>query len=572
MWRRRMLFQSRLPRVPDAITPPEPGRSDDRELGKKKTRKKRRNTDLNTDKIRKMRKIAGEDEVLDRISELPDSIIHHILNFLRCTKDVARTTVLSKNWKRVFDSYQSFHFDQRWFRMRKEVGFFDLETAGKKRYEEWDNFKGYVGNSLATRLDRLQCVDKFRLFAYGVDIQCIAGWIRAAIAKNVKELDVHVETCRNDALPINLTQSSSITFLKLTGHAMYSLASMKMCNLRGISIKEARYFDVNLMKKLEDNCPLLEDLRIVGCPQLSHLQISSLVKLKRVEVHDCEWAKRIEIAALNLETFWFHAKENQKCRIDLKCTQNLRNLTLKGSGMRDFAFEECISMSPLLEKLELRKCTRIEKLRICSHTLKSLALIQCSKLKEVDVNAPYLHFFEYDGPVMFFPFLNAPRLSQVKFSYRPPYKKRWEHFFWNLDGSKWFKLMVYTKETMKIFEEPSEANLIQVNARRIELIASTSKVVKNVDNWLRENHGKSLVVVSSSEGELLELINTLIIDREDNPSCCRFYSNKCWRHYIEDVKVTTMDAVEKTSYDFTWTPKIKKPSATMIDIFGCADE
>lgn len=58
---------------------------------------------------------------------------------------------------------------------------------------------------------------------------------------------------------------------------------------------------------------------------------------------------------------------------------------------------------------------------------------------------------------------------------------------------------------MKIFEEPREEDLFPTNACKIELNASTSKVVKKVDNWLRQNHGKSLVVVSLPEGELLEV-------------------------------------------------------------------
>ncbi|KAL1533444.1 putative F-box protein [Salvia divinorum] len=553
-----MLFHSRLPRV-----------SDHRELGKKKTRKRQRNMDSNSDKVGKKRKVAGEDRVSDRISELPESIAHHIFNFLRCPKDVARTTVLSKNWKRVFDSYQSFHFDQRWF--KTQVGIFETDEWKKKksRREDWEKFKGFVTNALATRLDRLECADKFRLYANDVDIpfmqpmQSITEWIRAAIAKNVKELDVCAGTYQDDAVPIGLSESSSITFLKVTGSSLYGLASLKMCNLRGILIREAMYFDAKFVKRLEENCPLLEDLRIVGCSHLPYLQISSLVKLRRVEVHDCPLAKRIEITAPNLETFWFNGKNNLKYKIRLKCTENLRNLTLMGSGMTDSAFENHISMSPLLEKLEIRNCTTIEKIRICSQTLKSLTLIKCYMLNEVDVIAPYLHSFEYQGRGRFFPLFNAPRLSQVKLSPSSCNKRSdasCERFSWDLNGSKaGFKLIRYTKKTMKIFEKAEEKDLWQARACRIELIASTSKVVKTVDNWLRENHGKSLSLVSSPEGELLELINTLIMEREDSPSCCRFYSNKCWRHYIEDVKASRMEcARRKTSYDFTWTPKIKK--------------
>ncbi|XP_047962628.1 putative F-box protein At1g49610 [Salvia hispanica] len=549
-----MLFHSRLPRV-----------SDDRELGKKKTRKRQRDMDSNSDQVGKRRKVAGEDQVSDRISELPESIAHHILNFLRCPKDVARTTVLSKNWKRVFDSYQSFHFDQRWFKTQRKVGVFGI----KSRCEDWDNFKGFVTNALATRLDRLECVDKFRLFANDIDIpfmqpmQSIVEWIRAAIAKNVKELEVCAGKYQDPALPIGLTESSSITFLKLTGSSLYGLASLKMCNLKGILIREAVYFDAKLVKRLEENCPLLEDLRIVGCSHLHYLQISYLVKLKRVEVHDCPLTKRIEITAPNLETFWFHGQNSFKHKIRLNCTEKLRNLTLMGTGMTDSAFENHISMSPLLEKLELRNCTRIEKIRICSQTLKSLTLIKCYMLNEVNVIAPYLHSFEYQGRGRFFPLLNAPRLSHVKLSPSSCNKRpddSCDRFSWDLDGFKaGFKLIIYTKKTMKIFEKAREKDLWQPKAGRIELIASASKVVKNVDDWLREIHGKSLDLVSSAEGELLELINTLIMEREDSPSCCGLYSNKCWRHYIEDVKVSSKERVRrKTSFDFTWTPKIKK--------------
>lgn len=58
---------------------------------------------------------------------------------------------------------------------------------------------------------------------------------------------------------------------------------------------------------------------------------------------------------------------------------------------------------------------------------------------------------------------------------------------------------------MKIFEDPRKANLSQTDDCKIELTKSSSKVVKIVDDWLRETHGKRLVVVSSNV-ELLKVI------------------------------------------------------------------
>lgn len=268
----------------------------------------------------------------------------------------------------------------------------------------------------------------------------------------MKELEVHADADDGYALPIDLTQSSSITFMKLTGDALYGLASMKMCNLRGISIKEASFFDSDLMMKIEENCPLLEDFRIIRCHKLSHLEISSLVKLRRVEVHDCGSVNRIQIAAPNLETFWFHAYYSGNCTIDIRNLRNLRNLTLRDELMSDSAFEDFISMCPLLEKLELRECARMKKLRICSERLKSLSLFQCSELDEVDVDPPNLRSFQYQGRVMFFPLVTAPRVSEVKLCFKPCKKRllnpKRERFFFDFDGSKGVRLIIYTKKVL----------------------------------------------------------------------------------------------------------------------------
>nr|GFA32816.1 F-box/FBD/LRR-repeat protein At5g44980 isoform X1 [Tanacetum cinerariifolium] len=70
-------------------------------------------------KKRKMEKVDKMDEVvepIDEISDMPDLIIHHILSFLRCPKDVARITVLSKKWRSIWASFISFDFDHKKFK------------------------------------------------------------------------------------------------------------------------------------------------------------------------------------------------------------------------------------------------------------------------------------------------------------------------------------------------------------------------------------------------------------------------------------------------------------------------
>lgn len=147
---------------------------------------------------------------------------------------------------------------------------------------------------------------------------------------------------------------------------------------------------------------------------------------------------------------------------------------------------------------------------------------------------------------------------------------------------------------MKIFEDASETDLFQPGAAssgahffptshcKLEMTSSSSQIVKNVENWLRGCRARTLEVISS-KGELSEVkessllffknlkcvlhlmqyelqhvhfilylqrLNTLIIDREKNPSCCAHYSNKCWRHYIEGVIHSNDPTV--TLYAFVW--------------------
>lgn len=50
------------------------------------------------------------DENVDRISDLPPSIIHHIMTFLS-PKEVARTSILSTSWNQFRNSFPILDFN-----------------------------------------------------------------------------------------------------------------------------------------------------------------------------------------------------------------------------------------------------------------------------------------------------------------------------------------------------------------------------------------------------------------------------------------------------------------------------
>ncbi|KAL6563283.1 hypothetical protein OROHE_005870 [Orobanche hederae] len=388
--------------------------------------------ELSQDKVRKKRKTRENNGVcernLDRISDLPEPIIHHIFTFMKCTKDVARTSILSKKWRNMYNSYLMFDFDERWFRIPKGVG---KHNRIKARELQKKKFKSYVDRS------------------------------------NVKELDIQLNTKEKDfVLPEAVFLSASVIALKLSGPVISFLFNIRMSRLRILSIKGSTIVSDYVIKLFETGCPLLEDLRFVCCIAKFNIAISSLVKLRRVEVHDCGKVSYIQIAAPSLETFWYHADKYQECRIDLKGSGNLKNLTLKDWKMTDTAFQDLISMCPLLEKLVLQECNSLGRLAILSDRLKRLVLIQCVEVQEINVDAPNLYSFEYSGLRMLMPFssMNVPGLHEAKLSFGPVMRKNecivYQRPFRIFDRSKGFKLIIYTHQEMKIYEEPKEADII----------------------------------------------------------------------------------------------------------------
>lgn len=432
------------------------------DCGSEGSLRKRKNEDLGEDAIREKKRIKGITEIHDKnrdvdwISELPEPIIHHIFACLRCTRDVVRTSILSKKWKSMFDSYLTLDFDDKWFRVPRGRG---RHNRIKAREIQKKKFKDYVEKSLAKRLDPVPCIDKFRLhvnYTYDAPGVSMTRWIMAAVNKNVKDLDVRVNMKEMlYPLPYSVLLSTSITSLKLSG-SVYLGPLIKLPNLRELSIKDCIRVNEQLINKFEERCPLIEDLRLVCCKGLSSLTISSLSRLRRVEVHECAKLSCINIAALSLESFWYHAKSHQRCQIDLKGSENLKNLTLKDWKLTDRTFQDCISKCALLEKLVLNECTSLERLTILSGKLKSLTLIQCLKLQEVNIDAPNLYSFQYNGHRMPFSSMNVMGLCEAKFSFSPIMKTsqcivEYQKLFGNFDRFKGFKLIVYCNQVPVVF-------------------------------------------------------------------------------------------------------------------------
>uniref|UniRef100_A0A5B7BPX2 F-box domain-containing protein n=1 Tax=Davidia involucrata TaxID=16924 RepID=A0A5B7BPX2_DAVIN len=480
--------------------------------------------------IEKKQNIVDVNDNMDWISELPEPIIHQILSRLR-SKDVARTSVLSKKWRDMWASFLTFNFDQKSYRANQN-----------------ESFKDFVENSLSTRLEPLFGIQKFRLYMTSFNLKLaprIDRWISAATSKNVKELEIHLKVKQKKyySLPQTVLTAETITSLKLYGCRLDICSDIKLAHLRVLSIKKAR-INAHIIESLIGSCPLIQDLRLVHCSGLECLHVSGLLELKRIEVHECHGLKSVEIEIPNLQTFWYYGKKSMPCKINLAACENLKNLTLKDPSMTDELFQEQISKFSVLEDLVLKECSTLERITVLSEKLERLALIGCRKLEEANIDAPNLLSFEYTGDKMPFSSMSASSLHEAKLYFQSPKKNQdtiWfdmlQKFLGKFDQSKVLKLVVQLDKNVIIYEELKEIQLLPFFELKLDIIKSSWTLKEHVDTLLRMCHPKTLSVVSSSSGKFLKFLHEKIMNREGNPNCCRYYTRKCWQHYLEDVEI-----------------------------------
>ncbi|KAK0595964.1 hypothetical protein LWI29_011505 [Acer saccharum] len=162
---------------------------------------------------------------MDRISELPDYTIHHIMSYLSAKK-VAQTSVLSHKWYNFYVSYPIFDFHEpyKWF-----VG--DLANKNPERFcknetiifrKRLHRFTEFV-DAFLVRFGNLKlCMQKFRLLIGLLDVEAsslLDKWIGLAVKNEVKELDLIVQTYKNAmyTLPWIIFSAASLKALRLEG-------------------------------------------------------------------------------------------------------------------------------------------------------------------------------------------------------------------------------------------------------------------------------------------------------------------------------------------------------------------
>lgn len=244
--------------------------------------------------------VVGKANVVDRLSDLPDALIHHIFSFLDM-RIVVQTSTLAIRWRNLWTStpYLNFNF-----------------TLSDTRYhylfekEKRKCFMKFVNRVLICR-DALN-VQKFGLSSQSpLDVDHLHTWLIGVLKRNVEELYLQLCVDQPFELPPRVF-TSEITILTLSRYGRGDIqlpdSIFSAPKLRSLKLENVKLPDGNSDGELILSCPALENLSMVMCSD-NHLE-------------------DFTVAAIALKTFEFNSKPDHDslCIMNI-CCPNLTSIS-----------------------------------------------------------------------------------------------------------------------------------------------------------------------------------------------------------------------------------------------------
>ncbi|XP_026398192.1 F-box/LRR-repeat protein At4g14103-like [Papaver somniferum] len=309
-------------------------------------------------------------EAEDRISELPDSVLHRILSFLDI-KHVARTCILSKRWKYIWASIPTL----------------DLSRVSRSAtLSEINKLMDFVDRTLLLH-DTSSSIQKFHLHTnIHMSVSRVHSWISNITKRNVKELDLYLDFYEPFFIPLSLFTCESLIKLELAlfdatdlprSFCFPKLKSLKLCGIQFTN-------DDCWNEQHFSYCPVLENLILEECTWfgVSNFCISTpMLKLLEIEnngfsdgLPDCS----LKVHAPNLVSLSYYGCVAKK--YVFSCFQKLKFarvcLTCKKGAPweQNIAYRKNITYGAAVRRF-IRAVAHVQSLTLYPEALKAVSIV-----------------------------------------------------------------------------------------------------------------------------------------------------------------------------------------------------
>ncbi|XP_074284600.1 putative F-box/LRR-repeat protein At5g02700 [Silene latifolia] len=354
--------------------------------------------------------VSGQLNTVDRFSDLPDFIVHHIISFLD-TREAYKTCILSKRWAHISATNPiiEFHF---YYEPEFLLRCWPSEEVSARLLGYMDSrMQRYAKDNLRVRTLRLifpnsnavlGCdVEKTDLSSKLEEFSCkVDEWIQIAVHNQVARLDL--DGPFRYQLPDILLSAKSLRQLNCSKlkipyyNGAINLASLQTLGLLCVDVEE------RMLNRIISLCLLLKYLSVNYCSGFKTIVIPCCSQVKELTLsYSLPENGTIILESSYLTCFQFSDISFYSDRWPVMSKpgllRNLRTLDLFSSGITDGDLGKLLPELASIETLHLFNCHRLTMIRISSVQLKEIYLDECDGLLYVTIDAPSLTKFKYRG-------------------------------------------------------------------------------------------------------------------------------------------------------------------------------
>ncbi|KAL3634991.1 hypothetical protein CASFOL_022045 [Castilleja foliolosa] len=406
----------------------------------------------------KRRRVDDDDGsaiTVDRLSQLPQPILHNILSLLP-QRDSVRASLLSKSWRYLWHG-------------RLNVEFCDIDYCLDRKEEFWP----FLDKTLQRYLDQNFSLQKFQVGIYRqeVDFALLQKWIPVLIMNmGVRSFNLifHesfiffplplVVVFQSESLVELHLQQCDLNIFKFTDNVMLN-------NLRTLRLSYVRIRD-EIFDKIISGCPLIENLDLTWCHFLKSIKLRKHCNIKKFRcmaphetIVEIENPQTLESVCINCRDWFCHRNTH---------FPHLKSLKLYGVQLPADMFDNFSSFFPCLNELILDSCPGLNVFRLLSSSIKRLTMNMYSIIRgkriKAFIDTPNIRYFEYSGhgflPSIKFTTTSNEWKSQISLWSKPQHSDN-DAMSWFLKLHKLLKALSQSHITLSL--NPNEYKKLHIN-------------------------------------------------------------------------------------------------------------